>query len=95
MQKKSLQNRNILAGEDVWVNRNLVAPQGFEPRLSESESLVLPLNEGAKRLLRGRAIPCADQLLECTRSGVWGQCERVPVDGQEVVPISDLLMGGL
>ena len=25
----------------------LVAPQGFEPRLSESESLVLPLNERA------------------------------------------------
>ena len=25
----------------------LVAPQGFEPRSSESESLVLPLNEGA------------------------------------------------
>ncbi len=29
-------------------NVYLVAPQGFEPRLSESESLVLPLNEGAK-----------------------------------------------
>ena len=27
--------------------RLLVAPQGFEPRSSESESLVLPLNEGA------------------------------------------------
>lgn len=25
----------------------LVAPQGFEPRLDESESSVLPLNEGA------------------------------------------------
>ena len=25
----------------------LVAPQGFEPRLAESESAVLPLNEGA------------------------------------------------
>ncbi len=25
----------------------LVAPQGFEPRLIESESTVLPLNEGA------------------------------------------------
>ena len=27
--------------------QKLVAPQGFEPRSSESESLVLPLNEGA------------------------------------------------
>jgi hypothetical protein len=27
----------------------LVAPQGFEPRLIESESTVLPLNEGATR----------------------------------------------
>jgi hypothetical protein len=35
----------------------LVAPQGFEPRSSESESLVLPLNEGApgKDLLAGVA----------------------------------------
>jgi site-specific DNA recombinase len=34
----------------------LVAPQGFEPRSSESESLVLPLNEGApvKNLCRRR-----------------------------------------
>jgi hypothetical protein len=29
----------------------LVAPQGFEPRLNESESSVLPLNEGATRAL--------------------------------------------
>ncbi len=28
----------------------LVAPQGFEPRLSESESLVLPLNERAAQV---------------------------------------------
>jgi hypothetical protein len=38
--------------------RLLVAPQGFEPRSSESESLVLPLNEGATgvsvRYLRSR-----------------------------------------
>src|ERR1700722_3131409 len=27
----------------------MVAPQGFEPRLNESESSVLPLNEGATR----------------------------------------------
>jgi hypothetical protein len=28
----------------------LVAPQGFEPRLIESESTVLPLNEGATQV---------------------------------------------
>jgi hypothetical protein len=42
---KSLICRNFLSG-DVW-GSVLVAPQGFEPRSSESESLVLPLNEGA------------------------------------------------
>jgi hypothetical protein len=31
----------------------LVAPQGFEPRSSESESLVLPLNERAKQVVIG------------------------------------------
>ncbi len=34
----------------------LVAPQGFEPRLSESESLVLPLNEGAMQRLAGQVM---------------------------------------
>ena len=37
---------SLLAG-DFDDEKGLVAPQGFEPRLSESESLVLPLNEGA------------------------------------------------
>jgi hypothetical protein len=37
---------SMLAG-DFEGEKGLVAPQGFEPRLSESESLVLPLNEGA------------------------------------------------
>ena len=32
----------------------LVAPQGFEPRLNDSESSVLPLNEGATRLRASR-----------------------------------------
>jgi hypothetical protein len=36
--------KNALRGARYKV---LVAPQGFEPRSSESESLVLPLNEGA------------------------------------------------
>jgi site-specific DNA recombinase len=36
----------LLAG-DLVDEETLVAPQGFEPRSSESESLVLPLNEGA------------------------------------------------
>ena len=29
----------------------MVAPQGFEPRLNDSESSVLPLNEGATQAL--------------------------------------------
>jgi site-specific DNA recombinase len=36
-----------LLGDDSVSEHVLVAPQGFEPRSSESESLVLPLNEGA------------------------------------------------
>jgi hypothetical protein len=36
-----------LLADDSADDTELVAPQGFEPRLSESESLVLPLNEGA------------------------------------------------
>jgi site-specific DNA recombinase len=36
-----------LLADDTLQNEVLVAPQGFEPRSSESESLVLPLNEGA------------------------------------------------
>ena len=36
-----------LLGTDWMSDSELVAPQGFEPRSSESESLVLPLNEGA------------------------------------------------
>ena len=30
--------------------KELVAPQGFEPRLNDSESSVLPLNEGATQV---------------------------------------------
>jgi hypothetical protein len=36
-----------LLASDPMDESRLVAPQGFEPRSSESESLVLPLNEGA------------------------------------------------
>ncbi len=31
----------------MLISALLVAPQGFEPRYAESESAVLPLNEGA------------------------------------------------
>ncbi len=52
------------------------SPQGFEPRLSESESLVLPLNEGA--ICRDGATASRKRcvcrcLLECTVCVVWGQ----------------------
>jgi hypothetical protein len=57
----------------------LVAPQGFEPRSSESESLVLPLNEGAPGTYQLAGV--ADVLLfpltdsfECTDSAIPGQC---------------------
>lgn len=36
-----------LLADDSVEESVLVAPQGFEPRLAESESAVLPLNEGA------------------------------------------------
>ncbi len=36
----------FLGGDSVML---LVAPQGFEPRLNESESSVLPLNEGGNK----------------------------------------------
>jgi hypothetical protein len=43
------ENQRGLAAEGMFQrhSKTLVAPQGFEPRSSESESLVLPLNEGA------------------------------------------------
>ena len=46
-----------LVGTDWMCHTELVAPQGFEPRSSESESLVLPLNEGApaRKFLAGVA----------------------------------------
>jgi hypothetical protein len=56
--------------------RLLVAPQGFEPRLSESESLVLPLNEGApatEMLPESRKGGSADCPIECNGLGGWGQ----------------------
>src|ERR1035437_119211 len=57
-------------------HKNLVAPQGFEPRSSESESLVLPLNEGAPAndmLPASRTHAFADCLLECTGRACQGQ----------------------
>ena len=54
----------------------LVAPQGFEPRSSESESLVLPLNERAKQVFTaaaGSAGATISRLCECTRDAFAGQ----------------------
>ena len=57
--------------------RLLVAPQGFEPRSSESESLVLPLNEGAPddAAIAGakRTDATAGCLIECTGVDAAGQ----------------------
>ena len=44
--------RTGTAGLDGPLTSVLVAPQGFEPRSSESESLVLPLNERAIQVVR-------------------------------------------
>ena len=45
-------------GSAAWTARQILdAPRGFEPRLTESESVVLPLDEGASgRLVRPRGI---------------------------------------
>jgi hypothetical protein len=54
----------------------LVAPQGFEPRSSESESLVLPLNERAIQVLSaaaGSAGATISRLCECTGDEPTGQ----------------------
>ena len=54
----------------------LVAPQGFEPRLDESESSVLPLNEGAKQVFTaaaGSAGATISRLCECTGDMLMGQ----------------------
>jgi hypothetical protein len=55
----------------------LVAPQGFEPRLIGSEPTVLPLNEGAAAIealtRRESANGSADCLLECTGPPARGQ----------------------
>ena len=39
--------------EVLWVLQSLAGGPGFEPRLTESESAVLPLNYFPKRLLVG------------------------------------------
>ena len=54
----------------------LVAPQGFEPRSSESESLVLPLNERAIQVFTaaaGSAGATISRLCECTGDAATGQ----------------------
>jgi hypothetical protein len=57
---------------DAAVKAYVVAPQGFEPRLSESESLVLPLNEGA--ICRDGA--AASRKLECLPLPLRVYCVR-------------------
>ena len=66
----------LLASDTVDAGA-LVAPQGFEPRSSESESLVLPLNEGAiNKVLTaaaGSAGATISRLCECTGDMLMGQ----------------------
>ena len=54
----------------------LVAPQGFEPRLDESESSVLPLNERATQIetaAAGSAGATISRLNECTTALLFAQ----------------------
>ncbi len=51
----------------------LVAPQGFEPRSSESESLVLPLNEGATQLQASCSKGSLTAFTECMEMSGSGQ----------------------
>jgi hypothetical protein len=56
----------------------MVAPQGFEPRSSESESLVLPLNE---RAIRCRRILRRDEMWEalCASQPTLRVYEELPL----------------
>jgi hypothetical protein len=57
-------------------HRRLVAPQGFEPRLDESESSVLPLNERATQIetaAAGSAGATISRLIECTTALLFPQ----------------------
>ena len=56
----------------------LDAPRGFEPRLTESESVVLPLDDGATLLERGGEIESASETVNMSGSGLLGQ-SRVPL----------------
>jgi site-specific DNA recombinase len=65
-----------LLGDDSLNEEFLVAPQGFEPRLDESESSVLPLNERATQIetaAAGSAGATISRLTKCTREEVRGQ----------------------
>lgn len=47
------QSGQVLLSKDKWLD----APRGFEPRLTESESVVLPLDDGA---MAGPRRDCCD-----------------------------------
>jgi hypothetical protein len=45
----------------ILLQKDLAAPQGFEPRYADPESAVLPLNEGA--VLKSSEPACASPLI--------------------------------
>ena len=78
--------KSALRHRAIWVRRKfrnvrgspeLVAPQGFEPRLIGSEPTVLPLNERAIQVenwqLQARAGATISRLFECTGVAQMGQ----------------------
>ena len=69
-----------LLADDSVPETDLVAPQGFEPRLIGSEPTVLPLNERAIQVkdwqLQARAGATISRLFECTGVAQMGQPAR-------------------
>jgi hypothetical protein len=66
----------MLLADDLLSEEALVAPQGFEPRLDESESSVLPLNERATQIetaAAGSAGATISRLIECTTALLFPQ----------------------
>jgi hypothetical protein len=74
-------------GDAFEVQRALVAPQGFEPRLIGSEPTVLPLNERAKRVgnwqPQARREPQSAAFVSLRGEGVWVNLRTGGIDLEE------------
>lgn len=58
--------------QKVQLEEQMVAPQGFEPRLNDSESSVLPLNEGATQVsARGHEVQRVATFVSVTGGLGW------------------------